>query len=295
MLSRRVASALAGTVAAFTLGAAGAATADNGPSVDVGGCEFEMFCVGASSPGSSGKQPAGGTDDARSGDGSGSAQPPVCTVKKMEPQPPPGSQYWQGHNPKTTTLYIRSCPYFMREGASAMFDEPVWAPNGTEPEALNPIVLAQQAVDKMRLSGPEIGMAPRLGATGLVGMPVWMWTETGPTTYGPNTASATAGGITVSATAKVSKIVWSMGDGSTVTCAGPGTRYEPAYGKRPSPTCGHTYSRTSRDESSGRYTVSATSTWVIDWQVTGGASGGQLTETRTSQAEVAIGEMQAVG
>jgi hypothetical protein len=280
----------AGMVAALIYSTGGTAAADGGPSVDAGACGLESFCVGAGTPGSAGTRPAGGSSN-----GSGSAKPAVCTVKRMEPQPPAGSQYWKGHDPKTTTLYIRSCRHFTDNGASSVFDQPVWAPNGTEPEIVDPAVLAQQAVDKMRLSGPDIGMAPRPGSTGLVGMPVWMWTETGPTTYGPNTASASAGGITVTATAKVSQIVWSMGDGSTVTCAGPGTAYHREYGKKPSPTCGHTYTRTSGGEKGGRYTVTATSTWVIDWEAGGAPGGGQLLETRTSQAAVAIGELQAVG
>jgi hypothetical protein len=294
MLKRRhILPVSAAAAAVLTLGSIGAAVASNGdPSVDVGACEFQSFCLGASTPGSngsSGKQPAGGSSE------SGSGKPPECTVKKMEPQPPSGSRYWQGKDPKTTTLYVRSCRHFTQGGASAWFDEPVWAPNGTDPVVVDPAVLAQQAVDKMLLAGPKIGMAPGPGKTGLVGMPVWMWAGTGPTTFGPNTASASAGGVTVTATAKVSQVSWSMGDGTTVTCAGPGSEYRSEYGKKPSPTCGHMYTRTSRGEEDGRFEVTATSTWVIDWEATGAPGGGQLIETRTSQAHVAIGELQAVG
>ncbi|MFI1400938.1 ATP/GTP-binding protein [Streptomyces sp. NPDC020681] len=276
---------------------AGTAWADDAPGrpgADAKPCDdLESFCVGASVPGhsgSSGQKPKG------HGGSSGTRKPPPCTVAKMEPQPPAGSQYWQNHDPKDGAIYIRSCRHYTDTGASAVFDEPVWAPNGTPPVAVDPAVLAQQAVDSMLLTGPEIGITPGPGKTGLVGLPVWMWTEIGPTTFGPNSASATAGGVTVTAKARVTRIVWSMGDGRTVTCAGPGTVYRPAYGKRESPTCGHVYAGTSGGEAGGRYTVTATSTWVIDWQVAGAAgSGGQLTETRASQAQVAIGELQAVG
>ena len=50
-----------------------------------------------------------------------------------------------------------------------------------------------------------------------------------------------------------------MGDGSTVTCTGPGTPYAASYGKQSSPTCGHTYTR------QGAYTVRATTYWVVTW------------------------------
>lgn len=291
MLRLRLAAATAAIVVVST-GTAWAATGPGRPEVDVGNCEFESFCVGADAPGQPGDS---GTKPAGSKGGAASKKPAICTVKKMEPQPPAGSQYWQDHDPHKGAVYIRSCRHFMESGASAVFDEPLWAANGAPPAAVDPAVLAQQAVDKMLLTGPKIGITPGPGKTGLVGMPVWMWTEIGPTTYGPNSASATAGGVTVTAKAKVSKIVWSMGDGTSVTCTGPGIVYRASFGKQESPTCGHVYARTSGGEAGGRYTVTATSTWVIDWAVTGAGGGGQLAETRDAQAQVAIGELQAVG
>jgi hypothetical protein len=86
-----------------------------------------------------------------------------------------------------------------------------------------------------------------------------------------------------------------MGDGATVTCTGPGTVYAASVGMANSPTCGHLYTTTSADADSGKYAVTATSTWTIDWQVTaGGGQTGQLTEIRQTQTQVAIGELQVV-
>ncbi|MEU6212741.1 ATP/GTP-binding protein [Streptomyces sp. NPDC047023] len=159
---------------------------------------------------------------------------------------------------------------------------------------MDPAVLAQQAVDSMLLRGPDIGITPRPGGKGVVGMPVYMWTATGTETYGPNTASASAGGITVTATARVSKIVWNMGDGKTVTCTSAGTPYKPEYGKQASPDCGHRYDKPSSTTGSGAFHVTATSTWSIDWQVTGGAQTGTLTEIRTSAVDINVAEVQVL-
>ncbi|GJF25027.1 hypothetical protein SHO565_55910 [Streptomyces sp. HO565] len=52
---------------------------------------------------------------------------------------------------------------------------------------------------------------------------MWLWGRQGETTYGPASATASAGAATVTATATVTSIRWTMGDGSTVTCTGPGT------------------------------------------------------------------------
>ncbi|MGW4516402.1 ATP/GTP-binding protein [Streptomyces sp. NPDC004393] len=156
---------------------------------------------------------------------------------------------------------------------------------------IDPAALAQQAVDKMLLKGPDIA-SPRAAGKYTVGVPMWMWVNTSPTTYGPNTASATAGGVTVTATAQVSKIVWSMGDGASVTCNGPGTPYTSSEGMAQSPTCGHVFSKTSAGAQNGKFPVTATSTWSINWQ--GGGQAGQLTEVRQTNVQVAVGEVQVV-
>lgn len=184
----------------------------------------------------------------------------------------------------------------MDDGASTMITETLYGGPGGPPAApvVDPAQLAQEAVDKMLLRGPDIGITPKPGGKGVVGMPVYMWTETGAETYGPNTASASAGPVSVTATATVSKIVWNMGDGKSVTCTTAGTPYKPEYGKKPSPDCGHRYSVPSSTTDSGKFHVTATSTWTIDWQVTGGAQTGQLTEVRESAVDITVAEVQVL-
>lgn len=213
---------------------------------------------------------------------------PKCTYEKADPQPPANNLAWGDHKPGDGAIYRVVCPATGRFGV-------VWLSNGTPAQPqIDPEVVARMAVDQMKLIGPDIA-SPLTAGKYLVGVPVWMWVHQSPSTFGPNTASATAGGVTVTATAKVSKIVWKMGDGSTVTCNGPGTPYKASYGKQDSPTCGHTYTRTSASRSGGTYALTATSTWTVDWQVSGSGELGQLTEIRQSQEQVAIGELQVVG
>ncbi|MEV0493703.1 ATP/GTP-binding protein [Streptomyces atratus] len=168
----------------------------------------------------------------------------------------------------------------------------VWAAAPPAAAAVDPAVLAQAAVDKMLLRGPQIGITPKPGGKGVVGMPVYMWTARGAETYGPNTASASAGGVTVTATARVTRIVWQMGDGKTITCTTAGTPYKAEYGKKPSPDCGYRYRQPSSTQESGKYHVTATSTWTIDW--TGGGQSGQLTEIRDSDVDITVAEVQVL-
>lgn len=133
----------------------------------------------------------------------------------------------------------------------------------------DPAALARSAVDSMELRAFDVGLTPPPGSPNpaLVGIPTWMWVQQ-PTarTFGPATASASVGALGVTATATVSSVTWDMGDGTRVQC-GAGTPYAPAFGDRPSPTCGH------RFDQPGTYTVRATSNWVVDWHATNGQRG----------------------
>ncbi|MDN5798167.1 MAG: PKD domain-containing protein, partial [Intrasporangium sp.] len=91
---------------------------------------------------------------------------------------------------------------------------------------------------------------------------------------------------TVTATAKAQRVVWTMGDGSTITCTGPGTPYADSYGKKSSPTCGHTYTR------EGKYTVRATSFWVVTWSGIG--QSGTIPLNFTDTAAITMGEAQVL-
>ncbi|MGW0825228.1 ATP/GTP-binding protein [Streptomyces sp. NPDC002845] len=281
LLTRR----LAVLTGALVLASAGTAQADDDPDVDAGKCQVIKFCVGV------------GVDDTTDGSGGqaggsqgGSDSKLECELTKVDPEPPANHPAWNGADPKTNDLYFRSCS----DGGQNNTDGFVVVRQDQPAPQVDPQDLAQQALDKMLLEGPDININPKPGGKGLVGMPVWMAVEQSQTTWGPNTASASAGGVTVTATAEVSQIVWAMGDGTSVTCTSPGTVYQKSYGLKKSPDCGHVYAQPSADAPGGTYKVTATSTWVIDWQVNGGGAAGQLTEVRNSSVAVTIVESQAV-
>ncbi len=157
------------------------------------------------------------------------------------------------------------------------------------PTAPDAEALARAAVSQMGLEPVSIGIVPEPlpGRVGIVGLPTWMWVEhASDTTMGPISRTATADGYSVAARAHVTHIDWSMGDGTTITCTGPGTRYEDRYGKSSSPTCGHHYTR------SGSYPVSATSHWAIDWSAPGQT--GAISLSLTSQTTITMGEIQVL-
>src|SRR3954447_16499221 len=200
------------------------------------------------------------------------SSPNPCTYTVAQPQPAPTSALWEGQSPADGAMYVKVCPRVDGSGLTTML---VYVANGSTPPtgpSVDPRVLAEQAIASLVMRAPEIQMAPPPGSTGgLVGLPVWMWTERGEPFLGPTRQSVSAGGVTVAAVGEVSRIVWNMGDGTTVTC-GPGTPYPPgAEGQ--SPDCGHVYAEASSRHvpGGGPWPITATSTW----------SGGGLSGTET--------------
>ncbi len=262
------------------------AHADGDPDVGAGKCQVIKFCVNVGvgdRTGGSGGQAGGSQDGSASGDSKMD-----CKYTKVDPKPPAEWPGWKGADPKKKDLYFYGCT----DGGPDNPDGFVVVRAGQPPASqVDPRELARRAVASMTLLGPDIA-SPRPAGKYTVGVPMWMWVKQSPTTYGPNTASATAGGITVTATARVSEIVWTMGDGASVACNGPGTPYKSSDGMTQSPTCGHVYAKTSAGVRNGTFAVTATSTWTINWH--GGGQADRLTEVRQTNVQVAVGELQVV-
>ncbi len=206
----------------------------------------------------------------------------TCYVQLANPQPPQTAPAWDGRT--EGAIYECSLP---RSGGFGGLLYVFWS--ATAPSGPDPRVLAQEAIATMNLRPVSIGIVPEdiPGSVGLVGMPVWMWaTSPDQQSWGPITRTASAGGVTVTATATVGRVRWQMGDGSVVVCTDPGTVYEDRFGKSDSPTCGHTYQR------QGTYTVSAESQWSVAWS--GMGQSGTIPITLSDSTTITIGELQVL-
>ena len=208
-----------------------------------------------------------------------------CYVQLMDPQPVPGHVLWEGR----TDGAIYLCTYSF---GFAVMPLPFWSDSMPAGPAapVDPAVVAQTIVEQMELRAITIGMVPEdsPGSMGVVGLPAWMWVDApSEQTFGPMTRSASLGGVSVTATARVTKVLWEMGDGGAVTCTSPGTPFSDGHGGQQSPDCGYTYAR------QGTYTIRATSYWSVDWTSTSGPSGSiplQFTQSRI----LLVGEIQVV-
>jgi hypothetical protein len=216
----------------------------------------------------------------------------ACWVQKVVPQPPANDPIWEGN----TDGAIYRCTTPQIPGTLIGSSTEYWAADSGAgaPTLIDPVTLATEAVERMRLKGPVVAVTPvDAAAPLLVGVDAWLWLDDdGPRSVGPISRTATAGSVSVTATAVVTKVVWDMGDGTTVTCTGPGTPWTPARGTGPSPTCGHRYLQPSTAEPGGTFSVRATTHWQVDW--TGAGQSGVITFTLTGERALEVTELQVL-
>lgn len=205
-------------------------------------------------------------------------------------QPPASDPVWQGNSPEDGRVYLCVLP----------LDQPgtpttVFVANGEAPVP-DPAVLAQSALDEMALTRPDVGLAPGPPGQTYVGVETWLWLQGGQ--WETLSRSVTAGRTTVSVTATPQHVEWSTGPGA-VRCDSPGREWragQMSSGDRTS--CLYVFERTSTDQPSGAFTVSATIGFAVEWTCSGVclASGGSLglVDGPAGSTSVRVGERQSV-
>lgn len=194
-----------------------------------------------------------------------------------------GGIYWKTCGGQTQMKYSGS-------GSGGIFIPP--RTRGGPPA--DPGHLADEALERTPLPEPAIAMAPRPEIPQLVNLPTFLWIPA--EQWKPFTASASAGPVTSTVTATPKRVIWDMGQGDKVVCAGPGLPYDPALSDEANPsTCRFTYRRSSAGQPNRAFTVTATVEWETTWTVTGAAGGGGLgTVSRSSSTTVTVAELQAL-
>jgi hypothetical protein len=143
---------------------------------------------------------------------------------------------------------------------------------------------------QLPLNAPAVGPDPSVNKWKMaaVGYPLWVWAD-GPTHIGP--VSDSVAGLSVSLDAQLTKTVFRMGDGQTVTCRDGGTPYRKGTAAgTPSPDCGYRYENPSLPK--GDYTVTAIGYWAVTWTING--TSGVITVPRAASAPLPVGEVQVL-
>lgn len=202
------------------------------------------------------------------------------------------------------SLSIRNCAYYYErssEGCSfAMATTPAATPakakKADDPKAppvvqISPQQLAMMAVAELQLPAVAAGIGPDPSLNrwkmAAVGYPLWLWAD-GPTHVGP--VSQRVANLYVSLDARLTSVTFEMGDGHTVTCAGPGKKWRRTVEAGQASTCGYRYERPSLPK--GSYTVRAISHWDITWVV--GGQSGVVTMDQEGARQLPVGELQVL-
>ena len=184
--------------------------------------------------------------------------------------------------------YWRTCP--AEGGGTTTTLIPI--PRDPGPAPVDPTELREEALDRLQLPTPTIDFNPP--SDQVVHVESWLWIDDA--IWQEHTKSVSAGGVTVTATAQPSRVVWDMGNGDAVVCEGPGTPYDTSRpAAEQSTSCSYTYEHSSSGQPGDAYQVTATVEWQVSWTVTGAPGGGALPSLSTSSAtSVRVAEMQAL-
>lgn len=161
-------------------------------------------------------------------------------------------------------------------------------------EAVDPMVLAEQAAERVAIPEPSANLNPSPAQNQIVNLATLLWID--PAQWQPVTTSASAAGVTANVAARPLRVEWDMGNGDTVTCEGPGTPYNPSTPDvTPDGACLYTYRRSSATAPSGAFTVTATAVWEVSLEAEGAPGGGSLGLSRRSTSfPIRVAEIQAV-
>jgi hypothetical protein len=211
------------------------------------------------------------------------------------------------HRPTTTMIpgdsYYRECHYVddgslvreafryrpptaARPAAAAAAAAPAVAPQ------IDIMTIVRQVYAEVPLALPVPHTSPPVDADQLVGFPVWMWVDDG--VWRSFDAHASVAGITVTVVAQPKSLRWDMGDGTVVSCAGPGTAWVSGSDGDQRSDCSHIYQYVSAHEPDGRYHASVTVTWSVGWSASTGESGTLPDASRSAAFDLNVVERQAV-
>lgn len=258
--------------------------------------------VGVGDPGSPGNRGGGGDQGGRTSHASSGPKDNAChnsdPAQGCDPCPPGGA----AADPAACSAYLHNL--FCSQLNPTGVDPAVWqaelqqsgcTANPYTP--VNPVVLAQQALATIRFPHPSGDRSPRQTLT-YQGYPfsyvnLWTFFWTDPGAWHPLSATASAGGVSATMTARPVELVFDPGDGNAaVACAGPGRPWTASDGNSPPSdgACGYRYTKVT----SGPITSTQTIVWQITWVGTGNTSGEIPSLSTSTSGQLQVLQIQVV-
>ena len=166
------------------------------------------------------------------------------------------------------------------------------APSKPQPRPTRSTVISS-AMGALNPPRPSINTSPGYRSGLLVQTPTWLWLP--PSYWRTYSTTIIVSGYAVTIFATPTTVRWTMGNGDSITCLGPGTPWVPGFGDALS-TCKYTYRHSSDGASDDRYKISATVTFVGSFTTVGlgGMRGPLGAVTRSSSVHAPVAEIQGL-
>lgn len=274
----------AATMAAIVAVAVNPAAAEERPTGGSG-----AYLDGGGNP-TAAAQDGAGTVGATGGGSGGAAQgpPPPCGWRVVIED----DMEFNVYGDSLDTQHSRTGRWLQRvcEGLGAVpVDGAYLVPEGG---LVDPLTLAEEALASIGIDGPAIRTSPSAEGRLYVQVPTWLWLDE--SWWQGYEATASAGRISSTVTARPTRTSWSLGDGTSLTCAGPGRAWQPGL-PEDATDCAHIYRTSSTARPGGTFELSATVHFEIAWTSNMGIGGELPAISRSSSVPVEVGEIQAVG
>lgn len=176
---------------------------------------------------------------------------------------------------------------------------PIWIADSTPAPTPAPApslpAVATQALRQAPLVNPTIVLNP----SGPQVVNFASWLAISPTDWHAVVASVTDGGVAVTVTATPTSVLWNLGNGAALSCAGPGVLYNSSLPANSQSTyCTYTWPAPSFSQPNGIYDVTATIEYQVATAVTGATNTTPNLGTHlgpTAHATVEVTEVEALG
>ena len=180
-----------------------------------------------------------------------------CYAHVARPQPPASDPAWGGHDPSEGQLWACTVGsntiaafFFVANGVTALVD---------------PAVLAQQAVGRMRLQRAHARIAPGPEFHTYVHIDNWMWVPPGQ--WRDLRLTVSAGATSVTVTAGPTRVEWDMGS-DTKRCYAAGRAWRMGMTDAAKTTCSFAY-ETLENPKGDTHNVSAQIVYSVTWTCSG--------------------------
>lgn len=210
-----------------------------------------------------------------------------CYAFQLSPQPLAESPLWHGHSPEEGAVW--SCDH------TVSLPTNTWFVANSQVALVDPAVLAQEALGRMRLERADAEIAPAPDFHTYVHVANWLWLSAGQWHELEQTVSA--GPTSVTVVAQPTRVAWDMGT-ETHYCYDAGRPWVQGMTEAAQTTCSYAYDSLA-DPTGDIHQVSAELVYAVTWSCSGACLSpegdlGEITSPAGAATSIEVRQRQTV-